>query len=263
MKTLTMLTGQISEIVSVSPGTRITSSGSGYIEWTPGTLSDARNAASWTTWAKGSSAGYMDSARQMCIRATATGSMTVTIAEGEADRLGVNAYWEEDVPVLSTDANGNTVLVGPDGVFFGGVFAKSGVAASVTGTLTETVLGTVIIPAGTLGINGQVEIETAWSVTASANNKIVKAKWNNANIHANTLTNSGKVQTHNRVCNRGSTASQFSAKLYSVFGYGADTNDTTFAVDTETTDVTITFTGVLTNTGETITLESYLIKVWP
>lgn len=112
MKTITLLTGQVSEIVSVAPGTRITSSGNGSIEWTPGSLSDAKNSATWTTWAKGSSAGYMDSSRQMCIRAVATDSMTVTISEGEADKVGVYAYWEEDVPVLSTDSNGNTVLTG-------------------------------------------------------------------------------------------------------------------------------------------------------
>jgi hypothetical protein len=35
-----------------------------------------------------------------------------------------------------------------------GVLAQSAVAASFTGTLTETVLATIAIPAGAIGVNG-------------------------------------------------------------------------------------------------------------
>ncbi len=117
MNTLTLLTGQASPVTYVPAGSRITMSGSGSIEWTPGTLNEADQNPSWKTWALGSTAGYKDTLRPLCIRVTATGSCTVTVSEGEADKYGEDAYWEEDAPYFTTDASGNvTGLMGPDGV---------------------------------------------------------------------------------------------------------------------------------------------------
>lgn len=116
MNTLTLLTGQASPVTYVPAGSRITMSGSGSIEWTPGTLNEADQNPSWKTWALGSTAGYKDTLRPLCIRVTATGSCTVTVSEGEADKYGEDAYWEEDAPYFTTDASGNvTGLMGPGG----------------------------------------------------------------------------------------------------------------------------------------------------
>lgn len=116
MTTLTLSTNQVSQITFVPAGSRITSTGNGSIEWTPGSPTDAANAANWQTWAKGSSAGYMDTLRPMSIRATATGSMRVTIEEGRGDKYGEDAYFDADYPTFATDSSGNvTGLVGPDG----------------------------------------------------------------------------------------------------------------------------------------------------
>ena len=41
--------------------------------------------------------------------------------------------------------------------------AQSAVAASLTGTTTETALATIVIPAGSMGPNGQVEVAALWS----------------------------------------------------------------------------------------------------
>lgn len=109
MKTLNLINKQVSGVVFVSPGSRITSSGNGYIEYTPGTETDARNAPKWKTWAKGSDAGYMDTVHPMCIRATATGAMTVTVGEDEADKYGAGAYFEEDAAYFTKDSSGNVI----------------------------------------------------------------------------------------------------------------------------------------------------------
>lgn len=115
MKTLTLINKQISEVVFVSAGSRITSSGGGYIEWTPGTETDAKNAPNWKTWIKGSSAGYVDTVRPLSIRATATGAMTVTIAAGGGAKNDDGAYFEEGVVSYTKDGKGNVVgLFGPD-----------------------------------------------------------------------------------------------------------------------------------------------------
>lgn len=116
MTTLTLSTSQVSTITFVPAGSRITSDGNGSIEWTPGSPIDAANSPNWQTWAKGSSAGYMDTLRPMSIRATATGSMTVTIEEGRGDKYGEDAYFDADYAQYSVDTSGNvTGLVGGNG----------------------------------------------------------------------------------------------------------------------------------------------------
>lgn len=115
-QTITLTANQISQIISVSPGTRITSSGNGYISWVAGSLVDAKNGSgTWAEWAKGSSAGYMDAVRQMCIRATATGNMTVTLDEGRADKYPENVYFDTELASVQTNADGSVSLVGAGG----------------------------------------------------------------------------------------------------------------------------------------------------
>jgi hypothetical protein len=132
MPSLTLLAGQISDAVEVGPGTRVTATGSGYVEWTTGTLVDVRNgAATWQTWPKGQGVGQSDTMRRMCIRGVATGALTVTWDEGFDDAGADDAFWQEQVPAWATDANGNaTGLVGPGG----GVMHTTSSAASVDNT---------------------------------------------------------------------------------------------------------------------------------
>lgn len=162
MKTITLTNGQVSQITFVPAGSRITSSGNGSIEWTPGTEADARNAPNWKTWSKGSASGFMDTVRPMSIRATATGNMTVTIDEDGADKYGADVYFEESQPYFSTDANGNpTVIVGPRGnagFIDIGLFGASPTAtaavntAAIQAALTQTGLVTLKTP-GTYLVN--------------------------------------------------------------------------------------------------------------
>lgn len=117
MTTITLAAGQISDIYSINPGTRITTTGSGKIQYTAGTIADAKNNPDWTDWPQGSTAGYMDTVRQMCIRAIATGNMTVTLAEGTYDKYPPNVYFDTEIVTATTNANGSVSLVGPNGEF--------------------------------------------------------------------------------------------------------------------------------------------------
>jgi hypothetical protein len=140
---------------------------------------------------------------------------------------------------------------------------QSAVAASVTGTTSETTLASVTIPAGAMGANGQIEIVEFWSHTNSANNKILKTKFGGQSIMAVTNTTTATQQTYHRVGNRNNASSQVVFGPFSTGGSGNTSNAvTTLAVNTGS-DVVIDFTGQLANTGETITLESYIIKVFP
>ena len=107
MQTITLQTGQSSDIYSVSPGSRVTMSGSGSIQWTAGSKTDAINNPSWADWPIGSTAGNVDVVRPLCIRAIATGSMTVTIDETPGDKQPDDVYW--DSQIASWNATGTAL----------------------------------------------------------------------------------------------------------------------------------------------------------
>lgn len=144
---------------------------------------------------------------------------------------------------------------------------RSAVAQSVTGTLTETTLATITVPANSLGANGRVRITTVWSMTNSANNKTTRIRYSGASgtsymavIH----TTSTSYRDQREICNRNATNSQVGGPVGGFGGFGNNPGNTvaTSTVDT-TVDQTIVITGTLANTGETITLESYLVELIP
>src|SRR5213079_2421852 len=73
--------------------------------------------------------------------------------------------------VMLRGASGFGFSGGGIGLKAAGVLAQSAVAASVTGTLTETVLATIAIPAGAMGVNGAIRVTALWSYTNSADTK--------------------------------------------------------------------------------------------
>lgn len=146
------------------------------------------------------------------------------------------------------------------------ILATSAVAASVTGTTSETILATINIPANALGSHGILAISDTWTHTNSANNKNLRARL--GGISGTVVMNITNTTTLNytderRVQNRGATNSQtVSTSNGGVSGgYGAGTA----ALATPVTDTTLAFdlvlTGQLANSGETITLERYEVML--
>jgi hypothetical protein len=136
--------------------------------------------------------------------------------------------------------------------------AASAVAASVTGTTSETTLATITIPGGSMGANGFVRVTSLWSYTNSANNKIVRARFGGTAVASNTLTTTASAPLNFTIGNRNSQSSQVAGVATGLV------NTTANAVNTPTintaNDVALVLNGVLANTGETITLESYLVE---
>ncbi|MHB1098364.1 MAG: hypothetical protein ACYCZR_02300, partial [Burkholderiales bacterium] len=141
MKTINLTAGQISQIYEVGAGSRVTSTGNGTVQYYAGKLADAKNGVTWTDWPKSSSAGYVDTIRTLCIRATATGSMTVTI--DEAPDLSPEGYvWEPDtaqyvrdpitnaVTGLGDPVIGEQIIVGAHGLIYS--FSPSGDTSGAT-----------------------------------------------------------------------------------------------------------------------------------
>jgi hypothetical protein len=144
-----------------------------------------------------------------------------------------------------------------------GAIAQSAVAQSVTGTTTETTLATITIPAGSMGPNGQIEVTTLWSCTNSANNKTLRVKFGSTAFLNVAATTSAAIHVLTRIANRNSAASQVGSPSSTTNSLGATgASVTTAAIDT-TADVTLAITGQLASASETLTLESYIVKIYP
>lgn len=136
---------------------------------------------------------------------------------------------------------------------------------SHTGNTTETALATVTIPANAMGANGTLFVIQHWTYTSSANNKIYKLRFNGIGGTAfSDITRSTGItgeRTPVFISNRGTTNSQVGAQAAFGAGFGTNTaTKVTSAVDT-TAAVDLVFTGQLANSGETITLEGYIVML--
>lgn len=179
----------------------------------------------------------------------------MSLADQKLDTMPVGAA----ARLLGVAADGTPVLVP------WAVLAQSAVAVSHTGDLVETVLATVTIPAGAMRANGAVRVSSLWTYTNSANNKRMRVKlggvggtafFDSTQTTTATYTDPGRT-----IQNRNSEASQVGRPAASTQG-STTSAVVTSAIDTSVAQ-TIVFTALLANTGETITLESYLVEIMP
>jgi hypothetical protein len=143
------------------------------------------------------------------------------------------------------------------------VIAQSGAANALTGTTSRTAMASVSIPAGTLGPNGFIRVTMQWSNTSSANAKTIDTKFGGTtflNLSGFTSTASNRYQFV--LMNRNATNSQIANPAAQAGGgWGTNTGSpTTGSVDTTSTQ-TLEIGATLANSGETITLESYIVEV--
>ncbi len=143
------------------------------------------------------------------------------------------------------------------------VVSASAVAASVTGTTAKTALATVNLTAGALGPNGRLRVTTHFSFTGSANSKTVSWEFGGTAFLSRTETGPTvlALRDQREVANRNSASSQVSWRASTPGGFGQGTSTlSTGAVDTASAQDLIIY-GQLANSGETITLESYLVEL--
>jgi len=143
------------------------------------------------------------------------------------------------------------------------VQAASAVAASLTGTVNETVLATVTIPAGVLGANGIIRIYSNWSNNNNANNKTCRIRLNGLGTQAilgTTNTTSIGLADLRYVQNVNSFSSQKAWQFSSTGGLGQTSGAvTTAAIDT-TASISLVFTGQLANSADSMALENYVVE---
>ena len=137
-QTINLVAGQISDLIEVGPGTRITVTGSAYVEYAPGNLQDAKNGVlTWQKWPKGTSNGVCDTIRRMTIRATATGDATVQIDEGYRYADTDVGFWQAQTGMVAHGYKANTLVILGDSLTSQNW--SWGTATSMTGTIGDTV----------------------------------------------------------------------------------------------------------------------------
>lgn len=139
--------------------------------------------------------------------------------------------------------------------------ASSAVAVSVTGTTNETVLATITIPAGAMGINGGVMIHSAWTITNNANTKTLRIRLNGiagtAYLSQSPASVLSFIDFGRRIRNRNSASSQVG--IINSTGSTSGGAVVTSSIDT-TVSVDLVITAQLGVGTDTATLESY--EVW-
>jgi len=144
------------------------------------------------------------------------------------------------------------------------ILGQSGVEIPLTGTVAETALATIPVPAGAMGPNGRLRITALWNYTNSANNKTLRVRFGGIGgtiYHSTVLTTTANFRAIIDIANRNATNSQVGAPngLNSV-------GSTTGALVTGAIDTTlaqdIVITGTLASAGEAINLESYLVELF-
>lgn len=146
------------------------------------------------------------------------------------------------------------------------VLAQSAVAVSNTATTSEEALATVAIPARAIGPNGRLRITTTWTVTNSANTKTMRVRLGGLSgtafmVSAQTAIVAEKTMTE--IANRNSASSQVGFISTNTSGFGTGTGSNVTGTINTAVAQDLVITGQKASSGETLTLESYLVEVLP
>lgn len=146
------------------------------------------------------------------------------------------------------------------------VLATSVTPSSHTGNTTETALATISIPAGIMGTNKILRIQSFWTVTANTNTKTARHRFGGLagtefgrSLATATAANPRHIVDY--IMNRNSASAQLGQYISSrttdtipTSGTISGTIDTTLAQD-------FILTGQLGTGTDTITLEAYIIEL--
>lgn len=134
-------------------------------------------------------------------------------------------------------------------------------AVVLTGTTSATTLATITIPAGLIGANGKVKFYPLWSNTNNANPKTLRVVLNGATTvytgtSQNSVHNSGLLILRNF---NSETAQRMSSGMTA--GLGSTTGSIAATTVNTTAALTVTVTGQLANSADTLTLESLFVEI--
>lgn len=244
----TTSTGSLQSVASVgTTGQLLTSNG-------PGALPTFQSAAS----AIGQAFTRIDDTN---VTATLGGAPTTAVLSAMSLTLG----WTGQLALTRGGTNATTARAACANLGTWYVVGASSVQTSHTGDTNETTLATITVPAGAMGANGFVRVFALYSFTNSVNAKTCRVRFNGigGTVYASAgLTSVATWRAEASIGNRNSASSQVGGPNNTTNTFSSSTTAvSTSAVDT-TSAVDIVLTGQLTNSGETIAIESYVVELY-
>lgn len=142
------------------------------------------------------------------------------------------------------------------------VQCQSAVAVPLTGTTAETTLATCAIPANAMGANGRLQIKARFSTTNNANNKTFNIKFGSTMFTTKAAASIAVFVVDAEIANRNATNSQVGGGQW-VYGGNATAVAASTGTEDTTTALNLLITVTNANAGDTSTLESYQVIIFP
>lgn len=140
------------------------------------------------------------------------------------------------------------------------ILAASFVSVNTPADTSEDTLATIAVPANALGANGLLRVTALWSYTNSANNKTMRVRFGGTSMFSNVVTTTASQQMQAIIANVNAT------NVQKCFGGGtsftASTNSISAGAIDTTSSANITITGTKASSGETLTLEGYVVEIF-
>lgn len=128
----------------------------------------------------------------------------------------------------------------------------------LTGSTSLTVLASILVPAGLMGLNGSIRVSAGTTITNNANTKTLSFALGGAALLSVSTTAATGLQLTSIIGNRGALSSQIS-RAYGNNGAGSEV---TSAINTGV-DQILTINGQLGVGTDSMTLDSYVVEVLP
>jgi hypothetical protein len=149
------------------------------------------------------------------------------------------------------------------------LLAHSAAGIASTNTTSEEVLATVAVPAGALGANGFLVVDTSWTLTNSGNNKTMRSRFGASGAGTGgtafgqvTQTTAVSYRQQHIISNRNATNSQVGASGIATTAFGSTAAALpTAAIDTTAASEVVISSQKATGT-ETCTLEQYTVWLY-
>jgi hypothetical protein len=139
------------------------------------------------------------------------------------------------------------------------VVGQSGMAVALTGSTAETTLASAVIPQGLMQAHGRIRLWFTTTATNNANAKTIKAKINGNVIGAAVSIASSATQVfHVDVVNGSHLGANF-GQVQMVAASGTTQTGAALNIDM-TQPLTVTITGQLGTSTDTITLQAYSLE---
>jgi len=138
---------------------------------------------------------------------------------------------------------------------------------TVTGTLSETILASIPIPAGAMPANGMARLTWTAANNNSANNKVLTVRLgassgvSGTSLAIQTQTTNIAFQTVTMIRNANATGSQAILSATNLAPYGTSTNTITAAAIDTTAQSFINITGTLANVADSLTLNGWTLEI--